>query len=65
MENLTEKQTKKMIEKAKGSWKVFNEWMAGQTCPLIDGKCGYYEYDVARFIRYKCNPKNEPYEEWD
>lgn len=65
MENLTEKQAKKKIKDAGGSWKVFSEWMIGQTCPLVDGKCCYYEYDVDRFIRYKCDPNNEPLAEWD
>lgn len=65
MKDLTEKQVKQLLKKAGGSWRVFKEWMVGQTCPIINGEMGYYEYDVDRFIRYKCDPKNEPYEEWD
>jgi len=30
-----------------------------------DGSTDVYEYDVDRFIRYKCNPKNEPMSEVD
>lgn len=54
----------KIIE-AGGDVKVFHKWMCGQTCPFIDGKPGYYDHDVERFIRYKCDPKNEPTYEFD
>ena len=54
------------IEKAGGSWEVFLEWMRGQTVGLNeDGTEDIYDYDVNRFIRYKCNPKNEPIDEMD
>lgn len=29
----------------------FFEWMIGQTCPMINGRCGYYWFDVHRYIR--------------
>lgn len=33
-------------------FKRFGKWMYGQTCPIMeDGKVGFYEYDVLRFIR--------------
>lgn len=32
----------------------FWEWMVGQTCPILeDGTCGYYYYDVHRYIMNK------------
>jgi hypothetical protein len=40
--------------------------MRGQTMGFNpDGSINVYEYDVDRFIRYKCNPKNEPMAEVD
>lgn len=57
---MTPQKAQNKIEEAGGSWEVFQYWMCGQTCPFIDGKVGYYEYDVERFIRYKCDTKNEP-----
>ena len=65
MKSLTEQQTKDKLKKAGISWEVFIEWMIGQAGPLIDGKMGYYEWDVDRFIRYKGDPNNEPLVEWD
>jgi len=58
---MTTEEAKKQIKKAGGSWKVFNSWMRGQTVGMNeDGSEDIYDYDVERFIRYKCNPKNEP-----
>lgn len=65
MKDLTGKQAKQMIKEAGGSWEVFEDWMIGQTAPFVNGRLGYFRYDVERFIRYKCDPKNEPYIEWD
>jgi len=65
MTNLLEQQAMDKIEKAGGSWEAFCDWIIGQTAPIINGKLGYYKYDVDRFIRYKCDPKNESYIEWD
>lgn len=63
---MTEQQAEKSITEAGGSMDVFNEWMRGQTVGLNDdGTVDIYEYDVNRFIRYKCNPKNEPIHEVD
>jgi hypothetical protein len=63
---MRKKDAKEKIEKAGGSWEIFSKWMRGQTCGIYpDGATDYYEYDVNRFIRYKCNPDNEPPEEWD
>lgn len=63
---MTEQQAKNKIEQAGGSWKTFQNWISGQTCPVLDdGSFGYFEYDVDRFIRYKCDPKNEPLSEVD
>ena len=59
-------QAKKKIKDAGGDWEVFMEWMSGQTVGLNDdGSTDFYDYDVNRFIRYKCDPKNEPWYEFD
>ena len=56
----------KKIEEAGGTKEVFEEWMSGQTCSMDeDGEADIYDWDVARFIEYKCDPKNEPIEDWD
>jgi len=63
---MTKEETKRKIKKAGGKWSVFIKWMQGQTVGMNeDGTIDYYEYDVERFIRYKCAPQNEPLEEWD
>ncbi len=63
---MTTKEAQEKIKEAKGSWKIFLEWMKGQTVGLYkDGSTDWYDHDVNRFIRYKCNPKNEPYEDFD
>ena len=51
---------------AGGDVKVFWTWMKNQTIGLNeDGSTNVYDTDVERFIRYKCNPKNEPLIEMD
>ena len=62
---MTEKEAKKCVENAGGSWDVFSEWMRGQTMGMVDGKPDIYDSDVNRFIRYKCDPKKEPISEFD
>jgi len=58
---MTQKQAEEMIIKAGGDINIFWDWMRGQTVGVYeDGSSNYYDYDVERFIRYKCNPKNEP-----
>jgi len=60
------KETESAIKKAGGSVEVFWKWMRGQTMGMNeDGSTNVYECDVDRFIRYKCNPNNEPVGEWD
>lgn len=59
-------EAKKKVEEAGGSWDTFNDWMRGQTAGINDdGTIDLYDYDVNRFIRYKCDPKNEPMGAWD
>jgi len=59
-------EAEKAIKDAGGDVEVFWKWMYGQTMSLNDdGSTNVYEYDVERFIRYKCNPDNEPLNEWD
>lgn len=63
---MTTQEVKKLIKQSGGNWKNFLTWMYGQTVGLNDkGETDWYDYDVNRFIRYKCNPKNEPIAEWD
>lgn len=63
---MKEKEVKKRIKEAGGSWKVFLKWMSGQTVGIYDnGETNYYDHDVKRFIKYKCNPANEPFEDFD
>lgn len=63
---MREEEVKKRIKEAGGSWDVFCDWMAGQTVSgYEDGTVNWYEYDVMRFIRYKCNPDNEPVGDFD
>ena len=59
-------EARKAVEEAGGDWEIFQKWMRGQTVSMYeDGETDIYEWDVERFIRYKCNPDNEPFEEWD
>jgi len=63
---MTIEKAEQKIKEAGGDIEVFWEWMRGQTMGLNkDGSTDVYEYDVDRFIRYKCNPKNEPMSEVD
>jgi hypothetical protein len=58
--DMTISQAEQMIKDAGGDVDVFWEWMRGQTLGLNeDGTTDVYDYDVNRFIGYKCNPKNE------
>lgn len=60
---MTTKEAQSKIKKAGGTqaWYLFLDWMKGQTVGMNeDGTTDWYDYDVNRFIRYKCNPKNEP-----
>lgn len=51
--HMTEKEVKDLLKKHKIKWTEFYKWMCGQTCPIIDGKMGYYRHDVERFISHK------------
>jgi hypothetical protein len=63
---MTIEQAENKIKQAGGSVEVFWDWMRGQTMGINeDGSTNVYDYDVDRFIRYKCNPKNEPVWEID
>lgn len=63
---MTVEQAEQKIREAGGNTKVFWEWMRGQTMGLNeDGTTDVYDYDVNRFIQYKCNPDNEPSFEMD
>lgn len=63
---MREKEARQKIKDAGGSWDVFEEWMRGQTVGIYpDGETNLYDHDVDRFIRYECDPKNEPFAEWD
>lgn len=63
---MTTQEVKLKIKKAGGSWKVFCEWMRGQTVGLYeDGSTNWYDYDVNRFIKYQCDPKKEPFVDFD
>lgn len=56
----------KKIREAGGDVAVFHKWMTGQTMGINpDGTTDIYDYDVNRFIRYRCNPNNEPLSEVD
>lgn len=57
--------TRERIETAGGKWSVFQKWMSGQTVGVVNGEVDYYNYDIERFIRYNCNPDNEPVEDFD
>jgi hypothetical protein len=59
-------EAEKAIKEAGGDWKVFEQWHCGQTYGINpDGTTNIYEYDVERFIRYKCNPDKEPMCDFD
>lgn len=63
---MTIDQADNKIIAAGGSVEEFWKWMRGQTMGLNDdGTTNVYECDVDRFIRYDCNPKNEPLVEVD
>jgi len=54
------------IGQAGGNWGTFLKWMHGQTVGMYkDGGVNFYTYDVDRFIRYQCDPANEPIEDFD
>ena len=58
---MTIEQAEQKIIEAGGSTEVFWDWMTGQTMGLNDdGTTNIFDHDVERFIRYKCNPDNEP-----
>ena len=61
----TPKETKELLKKHNITFEVFDKWMYGQTCPIQSGELCYYSWDVDRFIRYKGDPNNEPFAEWD
>uniref|UniRef100_A0A6M3J8G4 Uncharacterized protein n=1 Tax=viral metagenome TaxID=1070528 RepID=A0A6M3J8G4_9ZZZZ len=66
LNQMTTKEAENRIKQVGGDVKVFWNWMRGQTCGLNeDGTNDIYEYDVERFVRYKCDPKNEPLHEVD
>ena len=53
---MTEINAKYKIEQAGGKWEDFIYWMRGQTLGLYaNGDTDFYEDDVERFIRNKCN----------
>ena len=63
---MTEQQAQNKIKEAGGSWETFSGWICGQTCGLNeDGTLDIYDCDVDRFIRYKCDPKNEQLNDFD
>jgi hypothetical protein len=63
---MTIKEAEQKIINSGGKIDVFWNWMKGQTMSLNpDGSTNVYDYDVDRFIRYKCDPKNEPIEDFD
>lgn len=63
---MTIPEAEKEIIDAGGDLSVFWDWMQGQTMSLYsNGDTDVYEEDVERFIRYRCNPKNEPMAEFD
>jgi len=63
---MREKEAKIKIKEIGGDWNVFMKWMKNQTVSSYpNGDTDYYDYDVARFIRYRCNPKNEPIIDFD
>jgi hypothetical protein len=58
---MTIKEAEKAIIAAGGSVEVFWKFMGGQTMGMYaDGSTDVYDWDVARFIRYECDPKKEP-----
>lgn len=63
---MKEAQARQAIEKAGGSWDIFCDWMMGQTLGMDEeGETDFYDNDVERFIRYKCNLANEPLVDFD
>lgn len=63
---MTIQEAETKIKEAGGDIRVFWKWMGGQTVGLYkDGTTNVYDYDVGRFIRYGCDPKNEPLLEMD
>lgn len=65
---MTTKEAQAKIKKVGGTraWYVFLDWMNGQTIGMYpNGLTNWNDDDVDRFIRYKCNPKNEPMVDFD
>lgn len=42
---------KEIDELTAGYEKWFEQFIYGQTCPLIEGKCAYWKHDVDRFLK--------------
>lgn len=47
----TKKEVKKLLKEHNISWKVFIDFIYGQTCPIVDSEFCYYTWDVDRLIR--------------
>ena len=63
---MTKQRAQEVIKQAGGSWGVFCDWMSSQTVGMDEnGEIEYYEYDVYRFVKYKCDPENEPATDYD
>lgn len=48
----TEQEVREHLEEHGQTWEDFTEFIAGQTCPMVDGEFCYYREDVGRFLRY-------------
>ena len=44
-------------------WKVFVEWMRGQTCSEVNGETAIYSWDYERWLRQ--GKKTEQGADWD
>jgi hypothetical protein len=54
MKSYTKKKVEMILKANDLSWDEFIKWMRGQTCPILeDGECGYYQYDVGRYVEAK------------
>jgi hypothetical protein len=54
MKSYSKQQVQKLLKENNLKWADFIKWMRGQTCPILDdGECGFYQYDVDRYVGHK------------
>lgn len=48
---------------SQNDWRVFMEWMYGQTCPIVKNKMAIYSWDYERWVSQ--GKKTKQGKDWD